>query len=127
MAVGLKSRIIYRQKTKENNTADYWAGKYSLLIRAKSIPSPVGERNMVDTSTLEDLVETQEPGRLENLAYQTNCVREVGRNLTLQTTPCQVTVTNLIDPAARTTPAAAAPLMKVRREISLDIAVPSRF
>lgn len=31
------------------------------------------------------------------------------------------------DPAARTTPAAAAPLMKVRREISLDIAVPSRL
>ena len=33
--------------------------------------------------------------RLQDLAYQTNCVREVCRNLTLQTTPCQVTVTNL--------------------------------
>nr|DAU28458.1 MAG TPA: tail tube protein [Caudoviricetes sp.] len=63
MAVGLKSRIIYREKTKESSAADYWAGEYKLLIRAKSIPSPFGDRNMVDTSTLEDLVETQEPGR----------------------------------------------------------------
>ncbi len=33
--------------------------------------------------------------RLQDLAYQTYGVREVCRNLTLQTTPCQVTVTNL--------------------------------
>lgn len=63
MATGLKSRIIYRLKEKEPGTSDYWAGAYELLIRAKSIPSPIGERNMVDTSTLEDLMETQEPGR----------------------------------------------------------------
>lgn len=63
MATGLKSRIIYRVKTKETSEADYWAGEYKLLIRAKSIPSPFGDQNMVDTSTLEDLVETQEPGR----------------------------------------------------------------
>lgn len=63
MATGLKSRIIYREKTKESSAEDYWAGTYKLLIRAKSIPSPFGDRNMVDTSTLEDLVETQEPGR----------------------------------------------------------------
>lgn len=63
MATGLKSRIIYRAKTKETSAEDYWAGTYKLLIRAKTIPSPFGDRNMVDTSTLEDLVETQEPGR----------------------------------------------------------------
>lgn len=63
MAVGLKTRIIYRKKTKETSEADYWAGTYKLLIRAKSIPSPFGSANMVDTSTLEDLVETQEEGR----------------------------------------------------------------
>lgn len=63
MATGLKSRIIYRKKTKETSEPDYWAGEYQLLIRAKSIPSPFGSQNMVDTSTLEDLVETQEPGR----------------------------------------------------------------
>lgn len=63
MATGLKSRIIYRKKEKETSEANYWAGTYKLLIRAKSIPSPFGSKNMVDTSTLEDLVETQEPGR----------------------------------------------------------------
>lgn len=63
MATGLKSRVIYREQTKELGDANYWAGEYKLLIRAKSIPAPFGALNMVDTSTLEDLVETQEPGR----------------------------------------------------------------
>ena len=63
MATGLKSRIIYRVKEKDSSAADYWAGEYKLLIRAKTIPSPFGSPNMVDTSTLEDLAETQEPGR----------------------------------------------------------------
>lgn len=63
MATGLKSRIIYREKTKDTSASDYWAGEYKLLIRAKSIPAPFGSPNMVDTSTLEDLVETQEEGR----------------------------------------------------------------
>lgn len=62
MATGLKSRIIYRE-AQEGAGENYWAGTYKLLIRAKSIPSPFGSANMVDTSTLEDLVETQEPGR----------------------------------------------------------------
>lgn len=63
MATGLKSRIIYREKAKEVSESNYWAGTYKLLMRAKSIPSPIGAPNMVDTSTLEDLVETQEAGR----------------------------------------------------------------
>lgn len=63
MAVGLKTRIIYREHVEDMTGDNYWAGNYKLLIRAKSIPSPIGEPNMVDTSTLEDLVETQEPGR----------------------------------------------------------------
>lgn len=63
MAVGLKTRIIYRKKTKDTSESDYWAGEYKLLIRAKSIPSPFGSVNMKDTSTLEDWVETQEEGR----------------------------------------------------------------
>lgn len=63
MATGLKSRIIYREQTKEVGEENYWAGTYKLLMRAKSIPSPFGSMNMVDTSTLEDLVETQEAGR----------------------------------------------------------------
>lgn len=63
MATGLKSRIIYREHSASTTTTGFWAGDYQLLIRAKSIPSPFGDKNMVDTSTLEDLVETQEPGR----------------------------------------------------------------
>ena len=63
MATGLKSRIIYREVPAAPTEGSYWAGTYKLLIRAKSIPSPFGSTNMVDTSTLEDLVETQEMGR----------------------------------------------------------------
>lgn len=63
MATGLKSRVIFREKTKEANEENYWEGTYKLLIKAKSIPSPINAPNMVDTSTLEDEVETQEAGR----------------------------------------------------------------
>ena len=59
MATGLKSRVIFKKHTTDN----VWTGTYKLLVRAKSIPSPVGERNMVDVSTLEDEQEVQEPGR----------------------------------------------------------------
>ncbi len=63
MATGLKSRIIYREQPVSSTEGSYWEGTYKLLLRAKSIPSPFGSANMVDTSTLEDLVETQEEGR----------------------------------------------------------------
>lgn len=63
MATGLKSRIIYRKHQENTSVENFWAGQYKLLIRAKSIPSPMGAPNMKDTSTLEDLVETQEAGR----------------------------------------------------------------
>jgi len=63
MATGLKSRIIYRETPVSPVEGEYWAGTYKLLLRAKSIPSPFGSPNMVDTSTLEDLMETQEMGR----------------------------------------------------------------
>lgn len=63
MATGLKSRIAYKTPTASATSGDYWAGTYKLLLRAKTIPSPFGSQNMVDTSTLEDLVETQEMGR----------------------------------------------------------------
>ena len=59
MATGLKSRVIYKEHTSDG----VWTGTYKLLLRPKSIPSPVGERNMVDVSTLEDEMEVQEPGR----------------------------------------------------------------
>jgi hypothetical protein len=53
MATGLKSRIAYKTPTASATSGDYWAGTYKLLLRAKSIPSPFGSQNMVDTSTLE--------------------------------------------------------------------------
>lgn len=59
MATGLKSRIIY----KEHTTEGAWEGEYLMLIRPKSMPSPLGTKNMVDVSTLEDLMEVQEEGR----------------------------------------------------------------
>ena len=33
MAIGLKSRIIYRVKEKETNEENYWAGEYKLLMK----------------------------------------------------------------------------------------------
>nr|DAE23157.1 MAG TPA: tail tube protein [Siphoviridae sp. ctzAk96] len=63
MATGLRSRIIYREVPSAPTQGSYWAGTYKPLMRAKSIPSPFGSQNMVDTSTLEDMVETQEMGR----------------------------------------------------------------
>lgn len=63
MATGLKSRIAYKTINSNPTSGEYWAGTYKLLMKAKSIPSPFGSQNMVDTSTLEDLVETQEMGR----------------------------------------------------------------
>ncbi len=63
MAVGLKSRFFYRVREKEFTEANYWAGTYQLIGRVKSIPSPYGDPNMVDVSTLEDLMEVQEEGR----------------------------------------------------------------
>ncbi len=63
MATGLKSRIVFREKTQDFTTANYWAGTYAPLGRAKSIPSPYGDPNMTDVSTLEDLMEVQEPAR----------------------------------------------------------------
>ena len=79
MAVGLKSRIIYREKTKEDGAADYWAGEYKLLIRAKSIPSPFGAVNMVDTSTLEDLIEREEE-QLHQWKYQVHLKKNIRMN-----------------------------------------------
>ena len=36
MAIGLKSRIIYRVKEKETNEENYWAGEYKLLMKVYS-------------------------------------------------------------------------------------------
>nr|DAD72673.1 MAG TPA: tail tube protein [Siphoviridae sp. ct7EW56] len=63
MATGLKSRIAYKVPSGSPTAGEYWAGTYKLLARAKSIPTPIGDANMVDASTLEDTMEVQEFGR----------------------------------------------------------------
>ena len=55
---GLKSRIIYKE-----HSDGVWAGAYKMLMRATSIPSPIGDVNEVDISTLEDDMEVHIPGR----------------------------------------------------------------
>lgn len=59
MATSLKSRIIVREHSTSINT---WAGTYQLLMRAKSIPSPIQDPNAVESTTLEDGAQTFEMG-----------------------------------------------------------------
>lgn len=56
---GLKTRLIF----KEHTDLGVWTGAYKMLMRATSIPSPIGDVNEVDISTLEDLMEVHIPGR----------------------------------------------------------------
>ena len=53
------ARIIYKEHT-ANSTS--FAGSYDLMLRAKSIPSPVNPPNTVESTTLEDDAQTYEPG-----------------------------------------------------------------
>ena len=50
-------RVIYKE-----HTGDDFAGSYKLLVRAKSIPSPVSAPNTVESTTLEDDAQTFEMG-----------------------------------------------------------------
>lgn len=52
------ARVIY----KEHTTDGSWAGSYDLLLRAKTIPSPVQPPNTVESTTLEDDSQTFEFG-----------------------------------------------------------------
>lgn len=53
------ARIIYKEHV-DNSTS--FAGSYDLMLRAKSIPSPVNPPNTVESTTLEDDAQTYEPG-----------------------------------------------------------------
>ena len=70
MASGLKSRILYRAHS-DSNTG--WAGSWTLLCRPKTLPSPLGERNQIDVSTLEDEQEVTEPGRRASVSMAVQC------------------------------------------------------
>ena len=52
------ARVIYKEHTTDGD----FAGSYKLLVRAKSIPSPVSAPNTVESTTLEDDAQTFEMG-----------------------------------------------------------------
>lgn len=52
------ARVIF----KEHTAVGEWAGTYNLLVKAKSIPSPVTAPNTVESTTFEDDTQTFEMG-----------------------------------------------------------------
>lgn len=58
MATSLKSRII----VKEHTGAGTIEGSYKLLLKAKTIPSPIKDPNTVESTNLEDEAQTFEMG-----------------------------------------------------------------
>lgn len=56
------SRIIYKEFDGEDLQTVDFAGSYKLLVRAKTIPAPVGAPNTVESTTLEDAAQTYEMG-----------------------------------------------------------------
>lgn len=52
------ARVIFKEHTEDGE----WDGAYNLLVRAKSIPSPVSAPNTVESTTLEDDTQTFEMG-----------------------------------------------------------------
>lgn len=63
MAIGIKTRLAFRDYDADTTKANYWAGDYIPLVGMKEVPSPFGEDNMVDVSIIEDWQEMQEKGR----------------------------------------------------------------
>ena len=65
------ARVIYKPHTVDG----LWTGTYNLLLKAKSIPAPVSAPNTVESTTLEDDVQTFETG------IKTSDSRQVTGNL----------------------------------------------
>lgn len=55
------ARVIFKEHTSTGDATDF-AGEYNLLVKAKSMPSPVSAPNTVESTTLEDDVQTFEMG-----------------------------------------------------------------
>lgn len=73
------SRVIYKEHTGESVETTDFAGSYKLLIPAKTIPAPVGAPNTVESTTLEDNVQTFEMG------IKTSDSKEITGNLIKET------------------------------------------
>ena len=68
------ARVIYKEHTDSGDATDF-SGDYKLLVRAKSMPSPVSAPNTVESTTLEDDTQTYEMG------IKTSDSKEVTGNL----------------------------------------------
>lgn len=55
------ARVIFKEHTGEGDVTDF-SGTYNLLVKAKSMPSPVSAPNTVESTTLEDDTQTFEMG-----------------------------------------------------------------
>lgn len=71
----LLARVIYKEFEGDISEAIDFTGTYNLLVRAKSIPSPVSAPNTVESTTLEDDTQTFEMG------IKTADTREITGNL----------------------------------------------
>lgn len=69
------ARVIFKEFDGDVNEAINFTGEYKLLVRAKSIPSPVSAPNTVESTTLEDDTQTFEMG------IKTADTREITGNL----------------------------------------------
>lgn len=69
------ARVIYKEFDGDISEAIDFTGTYNLLVRAKSIPSPVSAPNTVESTTLEDDTQTFEMG------IKTADTREITGNL----------------------------------------------
>ena len=63
MAIGIKTRLGFRNFDSDTSKLNYWAGSFTPLVGMKEVPSPFGDDNMVDVSIIEDWQEMQEKGR----------------------------------------------------------------
>lgn len=68
------ARVIFKEHTNSGDATDF-SGTYKLLVRAKSMPSPVSAPNTVESTTLEDDTQTFEMG------IKTSDSKEVTGNL----------------------------------------------
>ena len=68
------ARVIFKEHTDGEGATDF-AGKYKLLVKAKSIPAPMSAPNTVESTTMEDDTQTFEKG------IKTSGAKEISGNL----------------------------------------------
>ena len=68
------ARVIFKEHTDSDDATDF-AGIYKLLVKAKSIPSPMSAPNTVESTTMEDDAQTFEMG------IKTSGAKEISGNL----------------------------------------------